>query len=89
MENSTKFSIRGPKTGEQLKTAGLNLVEANNFGWVEEMRYAAKKISISQGYVTADDLRPAAESLAQQGRVPKHPNAWGLHLPWWRLDQNG
>lgn len=61
-------------TGEVLKQAGLDLVEANNETFVETMRTIAKGLSLLHGEVTTDDLRRAAEKAHLK---PKHPNSWG------------
>ena len=60
--------------GEQLKLNGQTDVEAHSAAFLEVMRDKAREISDLSGFVTADQLRPIAETL---GIVPHHPNLWG------------
>jgi hypothetical protein len=66
--------MRVEQLGLFLRDNGLDSVENNNLTWVERMREIAKKISIEQGEVCADDLRRIADRANDN---PDHVNAWG------------
>ena len=62
------------KTGVELKRSGLAQVEINSGLWIGLMRAEARRIARKHGTVTADDLRPYADSIDV---YPSHRNAWG------------
>ena len=53
---------------------GLDAVEQHNTSWVKQMRRQARKICMTRGNVTSDDLHKFADS---QDLQPSHHNAYG------------
>ena len=70
-------------TGRTLRDDGLALIEQHAGAFLAVMRGLAQRISLERGRVSADDLRPLADSL---GLIPHHPNVWGcvFREPGWR-----
>jgi hypothetical protein len=70
-------------TGLTLREEGLALIEAHAGDFLRVMRGLAERMAKEHGSVSADELRPLADSL---GLVPHHPNAWGslFKAPGWR-----
>lgn len=60
--------------GEERKDAGQELVAGNNLEFLAVMRAEAKRIALSRGWVSSDDLRVYG---SQHNLEPTHPNAWG------------
>ena len=61
-------------TGNQLKLAGLDLVELHNRKWMDIIRDVARRICRECFQVSADDLHQWADD---HDCHPGHRNAWG------------
>lgn len=61
--------------GEQLKMAGIELVSANNYSWMDQAISILSQVSFLEHEFTSEDIRNAC--LARGLPQPNHANAWG------------